>query len=138
MKLIDGEKFCYTSPTLMQCTCVTNRQTYRQTIVNTTTTTTTVLRSLHSRHSQSKTAVSVAAISAFGLQRILQFSTKVLHASFAYPQLTPKQSQQGKHRYHTSPALCNPTGPFAVYSHRPHCLRPGIFRILLAHWHTNK
>jgi len=43
--------------------------------------------------------------------------------------------RQGNRRYQTSPAMCNPTTPFAA--DKRHCLRPEIFRILFAlAWHT--
>ena len=45
------------------------------------------------------------------------------------------QQTQANHRCQTSPALCNPTSPFAA--ERPHRLRPEICRILFAlAWHT--
>jgi len=46
-----------------------------------------------------------------------------------------KQKKQSNRRYHTSPALCNPTTPFAT--DRPHRLRPEITNTIcmcLAYW----
>ena len=49
--------------------------------------------------------------------------------------ITEIQFKQGNHWYQTSPALCNPTTPFAA--DRPHCFRPEILRILLTlAWYT--
>ena len=45
-----------------------------------------------------------------------------------------RKTRQGNRRYQTSPALCNPTAPFAA--NRPHRLRPEIFRILVITRHT--